>query len=479
MVAPAPARPAQPKRERGATRLAAKARLRLARARAEAGGVSMARIALANLWPAATRTSLPQRVQVRIRANDALSEVLVKLFQLVVFAIWGLAFWLAPRPDPTTESAVPQVIAAYLVVNLVLLVLAWLRNLPDWLVTLSIALDMALLTYLIWTFHIQYEQPASFSLKTVEAFNYFVLIGLRALRFQARYVLIAGALAIVSWSALVIYAVETDPADPMITRDYVTYLTSNSVLVGAEISKLLSFLIFTLVLAVAVRRANGFFVNAITEGTAVRDLTRFMATPVAERIRDAEGLIRAGEGVRRDVAVVFIDIRGFTALAETMAPDDTLALLSAYQHRIVPTVHEHDGIVDKFMGDGIMVTFGAEREGDPDGCARALRFVEAVLRDVETWSDALGRIEVNLAMAYGPVVYGAVGDEDRLELTVIGPTVNTAAKLEKHNRVLGSRAVAEHRAYVRGREQGFRPTLPVVQAEARVEGVRRSLAVWS
>ena len=433
---------------------------------------------LRSVWPRATRVTLPQRVQERIAANDDSSEVLVKIFQLVVFAIWGIAFALAPRPDPTTNSAVPEVIAAYLGVTLVLLVWAVRHRLPGWVVSASIALDMALLTYLIWSFHIQYDQPASFSLKTVEAWNYFVLIGLRALRFQARYVLIAGGLAIAGWMALVVYTVETDPADPMITRDYITYLTSNTVLIGAEISKILSMTLFTAVLAVAVRRANGFLVNAITEGAAAQDLSRFMATPVAELIRDAEGTISAGDGVRRDVAVVFVDIRGFTGLSERMEPDAALGLLSDYQHRTVPLVHRHNGIVDKFMGDGIMVTFGTADE-DPDPCARALRFLEEVLTDTAGWPAPLDAIEVNLALAYGPVVFGAVGDADRLELTVIGSIVNTAAKLEKHNRALGSRAIAEYDAYVRAREQGFRPTLPVTQTEADVEGAMRRLAVWS
>ena len=437
------------------------------------------RRAIGALWPSTTRASLPTRVRERIAQNDVSSEVLVKIFQLIVFASWGLLYLAAPRPDPTTDSAVPEVIGLYLAVTLALLVHAALvRRPPGWLVTASIVVDMALLTYLIWSFHEQYGQPASFSLKAVEFANYFVLIGLRALRFQARYVLTAGALAVVGWTSLVIYAVETDPTDPMITRDYVTYLTSNTVLVGAEIAKLTSIIMFTLVLSVAMRRANGFFVGAIVEGSAVRDLTRFLPTPVADQIRDAEGTIQAGDGVRREAAVVYVDIRGFTTLVAGMEPAEAMRLLSDYQHRIVPLAHDHGGVIDKFMGDGIMATFGAAR-AMADHAACAARCVEAILDDVRAWPAPLNELSVNVAMSAGAVIFGAVGDADRLEFTVIGPIVNTAAKLEKHNKNVGSLALTDDASWLAARQQGFVPRLSVDEVLSEVDGVSMRLRAWS
>ncbi|MDA8870444.1 adenylate/guanylate cyclase domain-containing protein [Rhizobiaceae bacterium] len=409
-----------------------------------------------DLWPDIGRSALPTRVIAAIAANDDVSEVLVKLIQFCVFALWGAAYFLTPQPDPTTVSRVPLVIGIYLVFTAATLVVSLVRRTPSWLIYLSIVVDMLLLTYLIWSFHIQYAQPASFSLKAVESMNYFVLIALRSLRFEVRYVMAAGAVAIACWSALLIYVVENDPMDPMVTRDYVTYLTSNHVLVGAEISKMFSIATFTVVLAIAVRRAHSFLVSAISERNAADDLSRFMSVGVAEQIRDADSEIQAGDGVRREAAVLNIDIRGFTALVAARDPAETMELLGLYQAAILPIVHAHSGTVDKFMGDGIMVTFNVV-EDDADYCANALRCVDAIMAAQRGWRGAAADLAVNVAVAAGPVVFGAVGLEDRLEYTVIGTAVNLSAKLEKFNKALGTRALATRETYDRALEQGYRP----------------------
>lgn len=411
--------------------------------------------AVANIWPSPQRTRLPERVVQSIGRNDDVSEVLVKLIQLIIFALWGIFYLAAPPPDPTTTSSVPLIISVYLVLTLALLFFSLLRTVPGPLIYFSIILDMALLTYLIWSFHLQYGQPASFSLKVVEVVNYFVLIGLRALRFEARYVIAAGVTAILCWLAMVLYTVTIDPSDTMITRDYVTYLTSNSVLVGAEISKVISMAMFTIVLAIAVRRAHSFLVTSIAESSAAHDLSRFMADSVAEQIRDADHEIVAGESMRRNAAILNIDIRGFTKLVADMDPDDAMAILSDYQTEIVPIVHKHKGVVDKFMGDGIMVTFGAAAP-DPQYCANAMNCIDEILEARKRWKGPAARITVNLAAVAGPVVYGAVGYGDRLEFTVIGSHVNLAAKLEKQNKERGTIALCGRILYENALKQGYR-----------------------
>ncbi|MEL6752205.1 MAG: adenylate/guanylate cyclase domain-containing protein, partial [Pseudomonadota bacterium] len=414
------------------------------------------RAALGSLWPNVGRSVLPSRVAAAIDANDNVSEVLVKLLQLGVFSLWGLFYLATPSPDPSTISRVPVVVSLYLLFTFALLMLAVRKHTPPWLIYLSITVDMMLLTYLIWSFHEQYEQPASFSLKAVEMMNFFVLIALRALRFEARYVAYAGFAAIACWAALVVYVTQTDPADPMVTRDYVTYLTSNTVLIGAEISKMISLAMFTIILAISVRRAHAFLVSAIAERNAAEDLSRFVSEGAAEQIREADHRIEAGEGVRREAAIVNVDIRGFTAIAAELSPDQTMALLSGYQKAIVPLVHKHGGVVDKFMGDGIMITFGAAGD-DPGYCANALRLVEDLVDLRSKLAAADGGLRINIAVDAGSVVFGAVGEGDRLEYTVIGPAVNRSAKLEKFNKEIGSVAVATKSAYALAVKQGYRP----------------------
>lgn len=413
--------------------------------------------AISAIWPRTDDSALPRRVAAAIARNDDISEVLVKLIQFGVFTLWGIAYLAAPQPNPETVSRVPLVISVYLIFTLVLLLIALARKTPVWLIYFSILIDMTLLTYLIWSFHIQYDQAASFSLKVVEVMNFFVLISLRALRFEARYVIAAGLTAILCWSALVYYVVSINPSDPMITRDYITYITSNSVLVGAEVSKMISMLMFTTILAIAVRRGHHFLVSSVAEGSAAQDMSRFMSTSVAERIRDSDQTFEAGAGERRDVAILNVDIRGFTNMVAKMDADEAMGLLSDYQQQIVPIVHRHGGAIDKFMGDGIMITFGATNP-DPHHCANALRCVDELLETRMNWSGPAAALQVNLAVTAGPVIFGAVGYGDRLEVTVIGAAVNFSAKLEKHNKVLGSQALSGEHCFRAAIEQGYENT---------------------
>lgn len=410
--------------------------------------------AIGAMWPRAEQTRLPDRVSTAISRNDDISEVLVKIIQFAVFTLWGIAYLAAPVPNPETVSRVPLVISVYLIFTLVMLLIALIRKTPVWLIYASILIDMVLLTYLIWSFHIQYDQAASFSLKVVEVMNFFVLISLRALRFEARYVIAAGLTAIACWTAMVIYVVSIDPADPMITRDYITYITSNSVLVGAEVSKMISMLMFTIILAIAVRRGHHFLISSVAEANVAQNLSRFMSTSVAEQIRDADHTIQAGEGERRDVAILNVDIRGFTDRVSRMEAAEAMRLLSDYQQQIVPIVHRHGGAIDKFMGDGIMITFGAT-ENDPHHCANALRCIDELLDAQKHWTGPAASLKVNMAVTAGPVIFGAVGYGDRLEVTVIGAAVNFSAKLEKHNKVMGTRALSGEHCFKAAVDQGY------------------------
>ncbi|MGI9357090.1 MAG: adenylate/guanylate cyclase domain-containing protein [Rhizobiaceae bacterium] len=419
------------------------------------------------VWPRPGTHRLPQRVVEAIERNDALSELLVKIIQFIVFASWGLIYLAAPQPNPETQSQVPLVVSIYLIFTVALFLLALNRRMPSRLIYLSIFVDMALLTYLIWSFHIQYGQPASFSLKSVEVLNYFVLISLRALRFETRYVVAAGVTAIICWMGLTIYVIESVPGDPMITRSYVDYLTSNTVLIGAEISKVISMFMVTCVLAIAARRAHTFLVSSVAEGSAASDLSRFVANDAISQIRDAENAPSAGNGTRRDAAILNIDIRGFTRLAASIDPDEAMNLLADYQHRIVPLAHKFGGAVDKFMGDGIMITFGAVKS-ESDYAANTLRCMEAIIDALKDWRGPSSRLKVNLAAMSGPVIFGAVGDGDRLELTVIGPAVNLSAKLEKHNKELGTTALCGKELYELALRQGYEPSRQLAQSYRQV-----------
>lgn len=411
-------------------------------------------------------SALPERVRSVIRLQQDRSEILIGWIQLAVVLTFGTLYAVSPKTF-TIEAKiepVPWALAAYFSFTMIRLAIAYRRRLPGWFLALSVAIDIGLLYGLMWSFHLQYQQPPSFILKEPTLLYVFIFIGLRTLRFEARYVLLTGGVAALGWLVILTHVVIDAKDNPMITHDYVTYLTSNSVLLGAEFDKTASMLTVTVILAIALMRARSLLVRAVAEGTARRDLSRFFSPEVAQEITGAEEQIRPGHGMVREAAIVNVDVRGFTRLSTKMPADDLITLLHAYQSRIVPLIRSHGGAVDKFLGDGIMATFGAARPSERYA-AEALRAVDAVIAEADAWAAerlkaGLEPLRIGAAVAVGRIVFGAVGDDTRLEYTVIGDAVNLSAKLEKHTKQEKVRALATLEAYDRASTQGYAPPAP-------------------
>ena len=422
-------------------------------------------------------TQLPDRVTEAISRQEDSSEILVKIIQLFVVTIFGILYLVTQKTDANTQfSPVPYAILSYLAINLLMLFWALKRSLPNLVVYASIIFDTALLMILIWSFHIQYEQPPSFYLKAPTLLYIFIFIALRALRFQARFVVAAGLAAAVGWSMMILYVISVDPSNNMITRNYVEYMTSNSILLGAEFDKIISMLIVTGILALALNRAHNLLVSAVTEQTAAQDFSRFFDDTVATKIRDADHQIAPGEGINRDASVLNVDIRAFTIMAAKMEAGDVMHILAEYQKRIVPLIQKHGGTIDKFMGDGIMATFGATNPSKTYA-ADALRALDDIVADLKSWStdpdlSILSPLRVNLAIATGPITFGAVGDKHRLEYTVIGAAVNLSAKLEKFNKVLKTNAIADKTTYDIATAQGYAPSTHPKIVSHNIEGTK-------
>jgi adenylate cyclase len=415
---------------------------------------------------------LPDRVRGAIQDQGDATERLIGWVQLAVVLTFATLYAISPKTFPAEQEfqPVPWVIGAYCLFTVMRLVLAYRISLPGWFLLVSIVIDMALLFGLIWSYHIQYMQPASFYLKAPTLLYVFIFIALRALRFEARFVFAAGLAAALGWSVLVLYVITVDPTDTMITRDYVAYMTSNSILLGAEFDKIASILVVAVILGVALIRGRALLVRAVAESVAARELSRFFAPEIAQRIRGSDQAIAAGSGELREAAVVNFDLRGFTRFAATQPPDRVMGLLASYQHEMVSVVQEHGGSIDKFLGDGIMATFGAAAPSETYA-ADALRAVDHALAVAERWRaahEADGRPcpHVNAAVASGRILFGAVGDETRLEYTVIGDAVNLSAKLEQHNKELGVRALCDAGTYDLALAQGFDPS----DARPRIDG---------
>ena len=427
---------------------------------------------------------LPARIDAVIRNQQDISERLIGWFQLSVVVLWGFMYTVSPKTfsTATTFTLVPWVLSVYLLLTLARLYIAYRTRISASMLYTSVVLDMGLLLATIWTFHLQYQQPATFYLKSPTLVYVFVFIALRALRFEARYVITAGIVAAAGWLLLAAYAMITSGGIERITRDYVDYMTSNSILIGAEADKVITILTVTAILAVAITRARKLLVRSVAESTAVDDLSRFFPPEIAKKIAAAEQRISAGQGQSRSAAILMTDIRGFTRMAAYLQPDELMKILADYQTKLVPIIQRHGGSIDKFLGDGIMATFGASVTTSTY-CADALRAVDEIMtvtKDWETECQTRGKPVpwVGAAVTTGRIIFGAVGDATRLEYTVIGDAVNLSAKLEKHNKKGGVRALCTAEVHETAISQGYQPPEEKTKlVDRKIEGVAEPLDI--
>jgi len=160
-------------------------------------------------------------------------------------------------------------------------------------------------------------------------------------------------------------------------------------------------------------------------------LKRFLPPQVAERVVAAGGEAIL-EHHRRDIVVLFCDMRGFTAFAETAEPEDVMAVLSEYHAALGPLVHRHEGTLHRFTGDGMLVVFN-DPVPCPDPALRAVRLAvamrEAVAALARDWASRGHAIGFGVGIAQGYATLGQVGFEGRSDYTAMGTVTNLAARL--------------------------------------------------
>src|SRR6516225_2363351 len=179
----------------------------------------------------------------------------------------------------------------------------------------------------------------------------------------------------------------------------------------------------------------------------VSRLKWFLAPQIAETIVSSGGEAIL-ESHRRDIVVLFCDMRGFTALAETAEPEDVMAVLSEYHSALGPLIHRYEGMIDSFTGDGLIVIFN-DPIPCPDPALRAVRLAvdmrETVASLARSWKARGHEIGFGVGIAQGFATLGPIGFEGRFEYTAIGTVTNVAARLcaeAKDGQILVTQRVA-------------------------------------
>jgi adenylate cyclase len=217
--------------------------------------------------------------------------------------------------------------------------------------------------------------------------------------------------------------------------------------VPQNILRLVMLILVGAVLAFSMARSRALLIRSVRETTQRQTLRRFLPAEIAD-VMETDRFGELQRGRRLKAAIVFVDIRNSTALAETMDPARLSVLISSFRRRVTAAAQAHQGVIDKFIGDGALVIFGAP-EPRADDAARALAFGRDLARRISRWDEKRGReepVRIGIGAHVGEIFCGLIGDEERLEFTVLGDTVNIAARIEELTKEVGVPVLASREA---------------------------------
>jgi len=186
-------------------------------------------------------------------------------------------------------------------------------------------------------------------------------------------------------------------------------------------------------------------IEATVERVRLQSSFAGQVSPAVMREMLAGGLAYGVGAEAAEVCVLFSDVRDFTTLSENMPPHIVTSFLQRYFDRMVNAVHRFDGTVDKFIGDGMMVLFGAPRKlGDP--CGSAVRCALEMLNELDALNaefrrEGLPTLVIGIGINYGTVTVGNLGSTERHNYSAIGDAVNVAARVEGLTKDLGRKIV--------------------------------------
>ena len=211
----------------------------------------------------------------------------------------------------------------------------------------------------------------------------------------------------------------------------------------ANLMRLALLMLAGALLVVAASRGRRLLVRALDEAERRAALTRFLPAEIASLVTDATaGGLRSGR--RQRAAILFVDIRDSTARAENLDPERLSMFISAFRRRVTRAAEQHGGVIDKFIGDGALIVFGLPAPMHDDA-TRALACAKTLLSHIDRWNRKRQfdpAVRVGIGVHVGDVFFGVVGDETRMELTVLGDAVNVAARLEQATKTFATPLLA-------------------------------------
>ena len=327
-----------------------------------------------------------------------------------------------------------------------------------------------------------------------ENFQYFfVILAAGTLAYSWRTVIAIGSWTAMMWTAGWVIAWWLATPIPGISEqvaealkgypDVADWLDPNSFMIPQRIQQVIVFLMVAVTLGVSMRRLNNLLMTNAGLERERANLSRYFSPNVVEELSQNDEPLKQ---VRKEnIAVLFIDIVGFTKFSAGRDPYEVIEVLRGFHARMETEVFRHHGTLDKYLGDGLMATFGTPVP-TPLDATNALACARAMVEVIDRWNLERRRagepeIHVGIGVHYGPVVLGDIG-ANRLEFAVIGDAVNVAAKLEASTRALDARIVISEAMRVQALAEG--PAAQglmdgfALRSDQPVRGVGAPMELW-
>ena len=392
-------------------------------------------------WPSyprrLTRRALPNEVRAVLAAADLAAERRAARLRLLVLVAIGVLLAALGSRSGLYRQQITWMFALNAAVSITDVMLARPGFFRSWVPWAIATLDVAVVLGIVVFAHLSEQIPTAYLPSLVVNWAVFVLLALTAMRFKPALVLYVGGLFVCGFAMLTWFdAARAAPGLTQAPDGVLAWLFDpehNAVrlsLIGLT----------AVVLAVSVDRARRTLVEAVVEARRSANLSRYVASGLVPLLADAE-LEVLKRGRRQPAAILFADIRGFTARSERSQPAAIAEFLASFRARATRAIERHGGIVDKFVGDDVMGVFGVP-VATPADAANALAAGRDLLAEVEAWNRKRRRegrrtVSIGIGIHYGEVFAGVIGDGERLEFTVIGDAVNTASRIEELTKSTG------------------------------------------
>ncbi|MFL4469608.1 adenylate/guanylate cyclase domain-containing protein [Tateyamaria armeniaca] len=319
-----------------------------------------------------------------------------------------------------------------------------------------------------------------------EVFQYFyVILAAGVLSYSWRTIVAIGNWTTVLWLLGALFVGWFGWQDPRVSEgaalmfpdnpDLGTQMNPNLVHWDLRIQEVVVFLLVAGILAVTVRRYQNLVLDSAEMARERANLSRYFSPTVVEELSQKDEPL--GQVRTHEAAILFVDIVGFTTYADGRSAQEVIDTLRAFHREMESEVFEHGGTLDKYLGDGLMASFGTPLP-KADDATRALACVGAMVGRMQSLNasrraDHLPEIDARFGLHYGQVVLGDIG-ANRLEFAVLGDTVNLASRLEALTRALDVQVVASDvivRAAGGSNDMQRGP-------DQKVRGVAQPVAIW-